>query len=197
MELIVSIQGFSQTTTQELAEKAIENGASGIRTDQPIRIPGKIIGLKKNQEEFYISTDPDDIVSISKWAGAVAIDSRRGNSKLADLYIFARELGLFIVADVENIQDVDNILLICREKNIQVPEYIATTFSKRHRRYPDVMLLRCIRNQYSGQVIAEGGYGQDGMVMIAKHCGADAVCIGEGISDIGNKVKNYRSIIDG
>jgi N-acylglucosamine-6-phosphate 2-epimerase len=181
--LIVSIQGYSKTTTQELARKAINHGATGIRTDQSIKVKAPIIGLKKlHGKEYYITTDKDIIHEVSKWADYVAIDSRKGNREIEWLYAHCHTSNINIVADIEKIEDVENILNICYGLKIKKPEYFATTFSN------------CYINLITEvPIIAEGGYSSIDSVTRAKKNGAKCVCIGTAL-DIGILSNIYKGI---
>ena len=187
--IIVSIQKYSKTTTQELARNAIEGGAVGIRTDQPIKCKVPIIGLLKIPgKEYYITTDKEAILQVSKFTNLIAIDSRKGNRDIDLLYSVCHVNNLEIVADIEKIEDVENILKICNSQRIIRPKYIATTFSN-----CNIDLIREIVNLTNIPIIAEGGYDSFDKINKAKDAGAYAVCIGTAISDIKKITEGYIS----
>ena len=178
--IIVSIQTYNKTTTQELAKRAIEGGAVAIRTDQPIKVKCDVIGLRKIPERrFYITSELWAVKEVMQWTNLIAIDSRKGNMELEILYAFCHINNIDIVADVANIEDVKSLLLMLNNKKIMMPKYIATTFAK-----GSLEIIRNIKNITSIPVIAEGGYNSEANVSFARHIGAHAVCIGEAISKI-------------
>lgn len=190
--LIVSIQNYTKSTTQELARIAIANGAVCIRTDQAIKCKVPIIGLKKLfEKEFYITTDNEAIQEVSKWADCVAVDSRRGNREIEWLYAVCHTSNINLVADIEKIEDVENVLKICENNMIKKPKYFATTFSK-----CDIDLIKAIRKITDVKVIAEGGFGTLESVTMAKENGAVGVCIGAAL-EMGNLCNIYRGIWNG
>lgn len=84
--IIVSVQGYSLSTAQELAEHAIAGGAVAVRTDVPLDIDADVIGLMKlRKRRFYITTTVKSIRNVSLSADIVAIDSREGNENLEEL----------------------------------------------------------------------------------------------------------------
>ena len=191
--LIVSIQKYSAYVTQELSLIAEGNGAVAIRTDQPINIVSPKIGLIKIPEkEFYITTTKEAINQVNKWADYVAIDSRKGNKDLSFLFAFCHQNGIKVVADIEKIEDFENIIEICEKGKIAMPKAIATTFSNTNND-----LIKQIKELRDITVIAEGGYSNEYDVMIALTNGADNICIGTAISDIGKLTKKYREQING
>jgi N-acylglucosamine-6-phosphate 2-epimerase len=178
--LIVSIQNWTQDTTNELASMAIKGGAIAIRTDKPLLSAIDIIGLKKDfTKEFYITPTIEDVKNVSEWADYIAIDSRIGNKEIEILYKYCRELNKKIVADIEDLKDVENII----KYN---PDYIATTFSK-----GNIELIKEIKNIADIPVIAEGGYDSKEKIKQAIKNGAHAICIGEAISDIFKLTKKF------
>lgn len=186
--IIASIQNYTLITTQELAEFAIKNGACAIRTDNPIKISKPIIGLKKNNEKYYITTDKTDMINVSKWADYVAIDTRKGNQKLDWLYAHAHTSEINIIADIENIYDVENIIKLCNKIKMKLPVFFATTFSK-----CNTELIRDIKKITNIPVIAEGGYSKFEDIKKAKLNGAQAICVG-GVLDVRNQTKKYYDI---
>lgn len=178
--IIVSVQTYNKTTTQELAKRAIEGGAVAIRTDQPIKVKCDIIGLRKIPERrFYITSELWAVKEVMQWTNLIAIDSRKGNMELEILYAFCHINNIDIVADVANIEDVKSLLSMLNSKKIMMPAYIATTFSN-----CNVGLIKEIKQITTIPVIAEGGYHRHLEIQNAKRLGAHAVCIGEAISKI-------------
>jgi len=192
--LIVSIQGYTAQTTQELIDIALRSGAVGVRTDQPSYCDGVHIGLKKNDKKYYITTDIEDIIRVSQWAQTIAIDSRRGNPDIERLYRYC-DLNLYgIVADIENEEDLKNLKTLHDNKKIKSPEYIATTFSNQKTGEPDIEMLKVVKEYFPDcKVIAEGGYFE--RYKDVKDI-VDYICIGAGITDIGKKIENiYKELL--
>lgn len=188
--LIVSIQGYTMHTTQELSNKVIEAGAHGIRTDKPI-VADFIIGLKKDlDKKYYITTSKKDILAVSKWTNNIAIDSRKGNQEIEYLYSLCHVNEIDIVADIETIKDFINILKLCNQHKFNKPKYIATTFSKCNRKL--IHQIKTIDN--SAQIIAEGGYNSIDKIKEAYDNGASYICIGAAISDIGALTRKFLTV---
>ena len=178
MKLIVSIQKYTLSTTQELANLAIEGGAIGIRTDRNIKIKGLFIGLIKDYNfDYYITPTIAYINQVSEWGGLVAIDCRKGNKNLAKSLNYCQTAGINYIADIETFEDFGNVY------NYK-PEMIATTFSFFETGMPNVELIRNIRTYSDIPIIAEGGYEQLDLLDKAKIYGADYACIGGAISGI-------------
>jgi putative N-acetylmannosamine-6-phosphate epimerase len=193
MELIVSIQNYSKTLSQELATAFYNIGVKTIRTDKPYKFKGEVIGLKKNTREFYITTRAQDIRAVAKWADIIAIDSRAGNVLIPGLYKEARREKRKICADIQNETDLLNIKEICLCNQIEPPEYIATTFSFMGKGYPDINLIKAIKKHFPGSaVIAEGKYYS--YFLEAKEKRADYICIGAGLT---NFIETAEKIIRG
>ena len=185
--LIVSIQGYSQETTQELAMKAIEGGAVGIRTDQPVVNEVPVIGLKKlSDKKYYITTSREAIIEVSKWTNLIAIDSRKGNPDIDLLYAHCHVNNLKIVADIETLEDVISLLDLCNKKKLIKPSYIATTFSYNGH------LVKEIKEITDIPIIAEGGYNKQISIGNVRLNGANNVCIGTAISDIKKLTEKYN-----
>ena len=102
------------------------------------------------------------------------------------LYSFCHQNGINIVADIEKLEDFENILNICDKGKIVMPKYIATTFSNTNNE-----LIKTIKELRDIPVIAEGGYKAESDIMQAIEYGADNICIGHAISDIGGLTKDY------
>jgi putative N-acetylmannosamine-6-phosphate epimerase len=187
--IIASIQKYTLPTTQELVNSITENGVAGIRTDQPIKCNLPVIGLSKIPgKEYYITTEKKLIYEVAKWADYVAIDSRRGNREIDFLYAHCHTADIKIVADIEKIEDVQNILEICENLKIKKPGYIATTFSN-----CNIELVSKIKEITEIPVIAEGGYKDREQIIKAKLNGASAVCIGSAI-EMDCLVNHYNQI---
>lgn len=192
--LILSVQNYSLNTTQEIANIAVSAGCVGIRTDQPIKIEAPVIGLKKNDKEYYITTIRQDLIYVQKWANLVAIDLRKGN---ADIYLLVSHCHLNAtpyVADIRNIEDVKNLIKICKKMNAQMPEYIATTFSILDRK-PNIDILKQIKEEFNFKIIAEGGFRNIEDVRKASEI-ADNICIGTAITGIAENCKKYIEAIN-
>lgn len=186
--IIASIQKFTLSTTQEIADNII---CAGIRTDQPINHTIPLIGLKKDPvKEYYITTNKDDLINVSKWADYVAIDSRIGNREKEYLYAVAHTMDIKLVADVEKLRDVESILDMCISLKIQCPYYFATTFSKM-----DIELIKQIKNITEIPIIAEGGYNNIVDIKKAFEYGAQSVCIGAAF-DIRNLLNKYNKLLE-
>lgn len=192
--IIVSVQGYSFATTQELAEHAVKGGAVAIRTDKPLEIDTPMIGLMKfKNKRFYITTSVQAIENLSFSTNYVAIDSRKGNKQLKELYEFCYLHSIDIVADIGTIKDVENLL----EKELY-PDYICTTFSFLHNNgRPDIDLIKQIKELTDIPVIAEGGYINKYDVISAYKAGAHNVCIGRDITKIYEKTVDYVEILRG
>jgi N-acylglucosamine-6-phosphate 2-epimerase len=186
--IIVSIQNYNKTTTQELAKKAIAGGAVAIRTDQPIKIKVPMIGLRKIPDrKYYITSEIWAIQQVMQYTKLIAIDSRSGNRNIEMLYAFCHVNQINIVADIETLEDVDSLLTLLDNKKIVMPKYIATTFSDNN-----IPLIKEIKKITDIPVIAEGGYAERGQIMFARQYGAHAVCIGEAISKIDNLTNKFK-----
>jgi N-acylglucosamine-6-phosphate 2-epimerase len=178
--LIVSIQGYSKETTQELVNLVTSIKIVGIRTDQLVQCKLPIIGLKKLKEfQYYITTTREAINEVSRWTNIIAIDSRKGNQNINLLYAHCHLNQLNIIADIEDIEDVINILEICNTQKIVKPKYFATTFSN-----CNIDLIFEIKKITDIPIIAEGGYDSFEKIEQAKKAGANNICIGTVISDM-------------
>lgn len=190
--IIVSIQNYSYSTTQELAVCAIKGGAIAIRTDTSITIDVPVIALKKNSREYYITTRIEDIKECARFGDYVAIDCRRGNKQIDYLLAFCHMNEIKVVADIQNIDDYYNIKTICDGGRIKIPDYFATTFSSINKSYPDLDVCRAIRDN----VIAEGGYSTKQQIENVKEY-VNHICIGSAISDITSLTEKYNKIFRG
>jgi putative N-acetylmannosamine-6-phosphate epimerase len=194
--LIVSIQNYSQNTTQELAEKVINGEAIAIRTDQQISVNVPVIALEKIENEKYYITSTIGSIKKCMWGNYIAIDSRKGNRDLDLLYSFCHINEINIIADIENIEDVYNLLEICTKLKLKGIKYIATTFSFLKNGMPDISLIKKIKKVTKIPVIAEGKYNNDTFISLAIQNGASHICIGTVISDIEKITSKYKGLID-
>jgi len=189
--LIVSIQGYSQPTTQELAEKAILGGAVAIRTDSEIKIQGPVIGLKKLYEKkYYMTNDRTAITDVMKWADYVSLDCRKGNDQI-DLIISHCHVNNYkYIADIENIEDYHNLEKILNKNKLIKPSYISTTFNifnnDSHEKFVKELSL------LTNNIIIEGGISQENEVYFySRNKNVSNICIGAAISDIEKNTKRF------
>lgn len=194
--IIISVQTYTKSTTQELAIQAVNAGAVGIRTDLPIKIDVPIIGLNKKdvqyrEKEAYITDTVEQVERVSKWAQYIAIDFRRINKNLDKINDYCVKRGLKVIADIGHIDDFLNI----KAKGYSY-EYVATTmtvYKKRH--YPDKFLIKKLKIEGCKKVIAEGNYRNRGDVKEAFNTGAHNVCIGGAVSDVYKLTRKYVTVI--
>jgi N-acylglucosamine-6-phosphate 2-epimerase len=188
--IIVSIQGYGKGTTDELAKEAINAGAVALRVDKKVNHDIPQIGLfkAKNKDHFsqpYITYTIDDVKSVSTWADYVAIDYRRINPFLQEISDYCLNQKIKVVADVASIYDVYNIL----EKGYYY-DFIATTLSVFGHNSPDFWLLKELL-KIESKIIAEGNFKTPEHVKRAAKVGVYAVCIGEAITGIYKKTKQF------
>jgi len=145
--IIVSVQGYSQETTEELAKEAVNAGAVAIRTDKDIKVNALIVGLKKEkvdilEDEPYITHTLHAVKIVSKWADIIAIDYRRLNGNVKEISDYCREKELKVVADISNMRDYKNIIY----KGYYY-SFVATTFSVfKRKHHPDKKFIIQIKN---------------------------------------------------
>jgi N-acylglucosamine-6-phosphate 2-epimerase len=198
--IIVSIQGYSLSTTNELAREAASAGAMALRTDKPIKLDGMnfcerppVIGLHKNHvhapsREPYITVTIADAQAVSKWADYVAVDCRRCNPARADIAAWCKTNGVKMIADIENIEDWQEIRDLYYD-------FVATTFSVFHKNHrPDVALIAALAAAGEKKIIAEGNYTTRLDVQTALETGAHAVCIGAAISNVYKLTRKFTTI---
>lgn len=194
--IIVSIQGYSSNTNNELCNSAIDAGAAAIRTDKPIKnrsIP--VIGLIKvktdrKEETPYITPDIDLIKRVAEWADYIAIDFRMINKNLDAVSNYCRENKLKIIADIRNIEDYFNIVEIG-----YYYDYVATTFSVFDKKFePNITLVSSLHEAGCKRIIAEGNYSRYKDVKDAFRLGANNICIGGAISDVYKLTRRYTTI---
>jgi len=193
--LIVSIQQLSKSTTEELTAEAASAGAVAVRTDKPINSRVPIIGLKKlsvenRSKEIYITPEIKYINSVKNWAYIVAIDYRRLNKNLSDISEFCKKNNLIVIADIETIEDYENII-----ENDFYHSFISTTFSVFHmNHFPDIELIKKLRELDCKNIIAEGNYQTRSQVQEAYNAGARNVCIGSAISNVYKLTRKFTTI---
>lgn len=201
--IIVSIQGYTIGTTNELAREAVTAGAVALRTDKPIRFSGMqfedkderppIIGLHKTHvhapsREPYITATLADAQGVAKWADYVAVDCRRCNPAAADILAWCKANGVRIIADIETMEDWQAI----RDMHYN---FVATTFSVFHKNHrPDVALIAALAVAGEKKIIAEGNYTTRLDVQTALKSGAHAVCIGAAISNVYKLTRKFTTI---
>jgi len=198
--IIVSIQGYSKTTIEELAREAQNAGAIAIRTDKKIDTSLPVIGLKKEKgltpsRQAYITSNVDDIEEVKQWANYVAIDYRRLNPNLKDINSYCMDNKIKVIADIASIEDYENIL-----KNNYSYEYMATTLSvlylsSKQRYFPDMELIRKLVKAGETKIIAEGNFNTMSQVREVYALGCNNVCIGTAISNVYKLTKKF-TIID-
>lgn len=196
--IIVSIQKYTQATTQELAIEAIKGGAVAIRTDQPLNIDIPIIGLEKlHDKEYYITTEVSSIIQVMKWSDYIAIDLRQGNKDIEILLAHCHVNNLKVIADIYTIKDIDNIMNICQMTKIKLPEYFSTTFQYEWSFEKKLNSIKEIKNKYPNiNLIAEGGYkNSDKLLKINELC--SNICIGNAISGIRDLTIKHKSSWEG
>lgn len=193
--IIVSIQQLSRLTTQELSKEAISAGAVAIRCDKSIDCRAPLIGLQKikvnnRSEEVYITPDLKNIKNVKRWAYIISIDYRRINNNLSEISKYCKENDIKVIADIENIEDYENII-----ENDYYHNFIATTFSVFHMKgKPDIQLVNDLSGLDCKNIIAEGNYVSPWQVIEAYKAGAKWVCIGAAITNIYKLTKRYTNI---
>jgi putative N-acetylmannosamine-6-phosphate epimerase len=194
--IIVSVQGYNRKTIEELADNIISAGAIAIRTDKEVHNNIVKIGLNKihvnNPEtESYITPTMDLVNFVSEWSDYVAVDYRRCNKNLEEISETSKQKKIKIIADIENIEDFDNII-----KHGYYYDYIATTFSvfnPRKRFYPDIDLAKEILS-HEKNVIAEGNIATREQVRRLLGSGIKRICIGSAISNIYKLTRKFTTI---
>jgi len=196
--IIVSIQGYSQKTTSELASEAVSAGCVALRLDKPVsirdgldRVP--IIGLRKSSvphpaSEPYITTTPDAVQEVSNWANYVAIDCRVCNPRRAELADYCNKRNIKFVADIETVDDWKSIQGLGFS-------WAATTFSVFHKNHrPDISLVKVLKESGEKHIIAEGNYTSRVDVRTALQSGAHMVCIGAAIANVYKLTRKYTTV---
>ena len=199
--IIVSIQGYSEIATKELALHAINGGAVAIKTDKNIHIDKvPIIGLKRVKvqslaDEVFMTPTIKDIDEIKIWSEFIALDFRMLNPDLAELIEYCRHNQLNVIANIGSIDDYLNIV----ENNWKVA-YISTALSVFYltkQYFPDKILLKELVQNGCKNIIAEGNYQAVNDVREAYTIGSNNVCMGGYISDIYKLTKKYTRISEG
>jgi putative N-acetylmannosamine-6-phosphate epimerase len=199
--IIVSIQGYSESTTKEMAKDAISAGAVAIRTDKNIYIHDvPIIGLKKIKvksfiEQPYITPTIKEIEDVKVWADFIAIDFRILNKNLSEIVEYCRHNQLNIIADISSMADYKNII----DNNYNI-SYITTALSVLYLTkpyFPDKLLIKRLSDVGCTNLIAEGNYQYVDDVREAYQVGSHNVCIGSAISNIYKLTKKYTRISAG
>jgi N-acylglucosamine-6-phosphate 2-epimerase len=198
--IIISIQGYHYKTCSELAKEAINAGAIAIRTDKRLtlgdydtRVP--IIGLHKIEvidpkKEAYITPNVENIKAVMEWCDYIAVDFRRCNKGLKEISNFAQCHKLKIIADIECIEDYENI-----KSNGFEYTYIATTLSVfQNLFHPDLRLIRKLKSLGEKNIIAEGNFSRRWEIKEAYKNGANSICIGSAVSNIYKLTKKYTSV---
>jgi len=194
--LIVSIQGYSRETTEELASEAANAGAVAIRTDKLISCRLPLIGLKKikvsdPRSTPYITPTIEDVKAVAAWTKFIAVDCRRANGKnTSEILKYARDAGLQIIADIATVEDYLEIV-----ENDFYPWAFATTFRVFEKRYePDFDFYRVLFDYECYNLIAEGNISTRNHVRIIKGMGIGWYCIGQAISGIYGLTKKFTSV---
>jgi putative N-acetylmannosamine-6-phosphate epimerase len=195
--IIVSIQGYNRKTIEELTDNIVSAGAVAIRTDKEIIKDVVKIGLNKThvnnpETEAYITPTMDLVSFVSEWADYVAVDYRRCNPNLLEISETSKEKKIKIIADIENIEDFDNII-----KHKYYYDYIATTFSvfnPKKRFYPDIDLAKEIFS-HEKHLIAEGNIATREQVRKLLGIGIKHICIGSAISNIYKLTRKFTTIL--
>jgi putative N-acetylmannosamine-6-phosphate epimerase len=198
--IIVSIQGYTRPTIEELAIDAINAGAVALRTDKYLHLPpGKkvpIIGLWKNRvndpvKEAYITPTKIEIDKVSAWADYIAVDYRELNKNLIAVSNYCRTRKLKIVADIATIQDYENI-----KENDLYYTYIATTLSVFSSLYDaDFKIIHELIAQGEKNIIAEGNFKIRNDISKAYSMGVKNICVGSAISNVYKLTQKFTSVI--
>lgn len=194
--IIVSVQGWSQSTTEEMIEEIANAGAVAIRTDKKVKSRLPLIGLLKhkvkNIEKMpYITSTLRDVQEIEKWTKYIAVDYRRFNKELFNISDYAEEKGLNIIADIGKIEDFE---YIC--ENELYYTYIATTLGVLYQEgySPNFRLISELNELECDNIIAEGNFCLRDHVRKAYHMGVKNICIGNAISNMYKRTKTFTSI---
>lgn len=195
--IIVSIQGYSKITTEELAKEAINAGATAIKTDKEISTNSNIpivgchkIKVEHPEKQAYLTPTIELIEEVKKWSDYVSIDYRRCNKDLKKISDYCKEHKIKVIADIQNIEDYRHI-----KKNMLHYTYIATTFSVFSKKfYPDVALAKELMKEEK-HLIAEGNFKTRAEVKDMFNSGVNLICIGGAISNVYKLTRKYTTII--
>jgi putative N-acetylmannosamine-6-phosphate epimerase len=195
--IIVSIQGYTPSTTQEIAKDVINAGAVALRLDKPISGYYSIIGLHKikkvdNKKVPFITPTLEDVKQVKDWSNYIAIDYRKLNPNLDEISLFCKENNIDVIADIATIEDYENILM-----NDYYYNYIATTLSVFYMpNRPNIQLINQIKRlNKKEKIIAEGNYKAPKDVYRAFEFGANNVCIGDAITNFYKLTKKYTRLV--
>jgi putative N-acetylmannosamine-6-phosphate epimerase len=194
--IIVSIQGWSQSTTEEMIIEVANAGAVAIRTDKKVKSRLPLIGLMKykvpNRKDFaYITPSLEDVKEVERWTKYIAVDYREINEGLFEISDYAKEKGLIIIADIGTIEDFENIC-----ENDLYYSYIATTLSVLYQKgyTPNFKLIEELQELECSNIIAEGNFSIRDYVKKAYHLGIRNICIGDAITNIYRLTKKFTSV---
>jgi len=194
--IIISVQGWSVDTTEEMIIEIANAGAVAIRTDKKVNSRLPLIGLKKykvkERKDFaYITPCLEDVKDVERWTKNIAVDYRRLNEGIKEISKYAQKKQLTIIADIGTIEDYENII-----ENDYYYSYIATTLSVLYKDdyKPDFKLIEDLRKFECRNIIAEGNFSTRFNTERAFHLGVNNVCIGSAIIDIFKQTKKFTSI---
>jgi len=194
--LIVSVQGYSRKTTEELIIEIANAGAVAIRTDKKSNSRLPLIGLIKNKvrdrkECAYITNTLDTVKEVEKWTKYIAIDYRIINDELEEISNYCKEKRLIVIADISNIFDYMTI-----KENDYYYSYIATTLSVLFNEgyNPDFELIEKLNREGCKNIIAEGNFYQRNQLYTAYELGACNVCVGNAITNVFRLTRNFSSV---
>lgn len=194
--IIISIQGYSVETTEEMIIEVANAGAVAIRTDKKCKSRLPLIGLhkikvKERIQEAYITPTLEAVKEVEKWSKIIAIDYRRLNSNLKEISDYCREKELVVIADIGKIEDYENIL-----KNDYYYSYVATTLAVLYGFHhgPDLDLVERLKNKGCENIIAEGRFNTRSQVKRAFNLTAHNVCIGDAVTGVFRLAKKFTTV---
>lgn len=197
--IIVSIQGYSKITTEELCQEAVNAGACCIKTDKTfnamLKLGVPIIGCHKlkvdnPEKEAYLTSNIDLIKEVNQWADFVSIDYRKLNKNLPEISEYCKQHKIKVIADIGTMEDYRHI----KEKGLYFT-YLATTFSVFEKRfYPDLKLAKELIN-VEKNVIAEGNFKTRDEVKQAFELNIPLVCIGTAISSVYKLTRKFTTLL--
>ncbi len=194
--LIVSVQGYSRNTSEELIVNISNAGAVAIRTDKKVNSRLPLIGLVKNKVSdrkniAYITPTLDDVKEVEKYTKIIAIDYRNINDDVEEISGYCKEKNLIVIADIGLISDYISI-----KENGYYYNYVATTLSVLYKDdfLPDINLIHELKNHGCDKIIAEGNFTKRNQLYEAYEAGAYNVCIGSAITNAYRLTKCFSSI---